>query len=129
MLEKLGFQQLVEETLTVKRTTRAMPMYQFVLGMVLAVYVGFPACIICGFLERADADRHPESVALAAAVYLLALSGVAAWGDRAATAGSATADARTSMGGGTRELDRGDAGHRYHRAHLVRQPDGRAQEL
>jgi hypothetical protein len=31
MLEKLGSQQLVvEETLTVQRTTRAMPMYQFV---------------------------------------------------------------------------------------------------
>src|SRR5437667_12214067 len=41
MLEKLGFQPLVEETLTVKRVTRSMTMYQFVLGMVLAVYVGF----------------------------------------------------------------------------------------
>src|SRR5260370_35763865 len=41
MLEKLGFRQLVEETLTVKRITRAMSMYQFVLGMVLATYVGF----------------------------------------------------------------------------------------
>src|SRR5437762_8311538 len=33
MLEKLEFQQLVEETLTVKRVTRAMPWYQFVLSM------------------------------------------------------------------------------------------------
>jgi Transposase DDE domain group 1 len=41
LLEKLGFQQLVEDTLTVKRATRAMPMYQFVLAMVLAIYVGF----------------------------------------------------------------------------------------
>jgi len=41
MLERLGFQQLVEETLTVKRVTRAMSMYQFVLAMVLAAYVGF----------------------------------------------------------------------------------------
>ena len=41
MLERLGFQQLVEDTLTVKRATRAMPMYQFVLAMVLAMYVGF----------------------------------------------------------------------------------------
>jgi hypothetical protein len=41
MLERLGFQQLVEETLTVKRATRAMPMYQFVLGLALAMYVGF----------------------------------------------------------------------------------------
>ena len=39
MLERLGFQQLIEETLTVKRLTRAMSMYQFVLAMVLAVYV------------------------------------------------------------------------------------------
>jgi Transposase DDE domain group 1 len=52
MLEKLGFQQLVEETLTVKRATRAMPMYQFVLGMVLAVYVGFSRLHHLRFLER-----------------------------------------------------------------------------
>ena len=36
MLEKLGFQQLIEETVTVKRQTRAMPMFRFILGMVLA---------------------------------------------------------------------------------------------
>jgi hypothetical protein len=52
MLERLGFQQLVEETLTVKRATRAMPMYQFVLGMVLAVYVGFSRLHHLRFLER-----------------------------------------------------------------------------
>jgi hypothetical protein len=52
MLEKLGFQQLVEETLTVKRITRAMPMYQFLLAMVLAVYVGFSRLHHLRFLER-----------------------------------------------------------------------------
>ena len=41
MLEKLGFQQLVEEMLTVKRIPRVMTIYQFVLGMVLAIYIGF----------------------------------------------------------------------------------------
>jgi hypothetical protein len=41
MLEKLKFQQLIEETLSVKRRPRAMSMYQFILGMVLAIYVGF----------------------------------------------------------------------------------------
>jgi len=41
MLERLGFQELVEETVTVKRVTRSMSMYRFVLGMVLAAYVGF----------------------------------------------------------------------------------------
>jgi len=52
MLEKLGFQQLVEETLTVKRATRSMSMYQFVLSMVLSVYVGFSRLHHLRFLER-----------------------------------------------------------------------------
>ena len=52
MLEKLGFQQLVEETLTVKRQTRAMPMYRFILGMVLACYVGFSRLNHLRFVKR-----------------------------------------------------------------------------
>jgi hypothetical protein len=52
MLEKLGFQELVEETLTVKRATRCMPMYQFVVAMVLAVYVGFSRLHHLRFLAR-----------------------------------------------------------------------------
>ena len=42
----------MEETLTVKRLTRAMPMYQFVLAMVLALYVGFSRLNHLRFLER-----------------------------------------------------------------------------
>jgi hypothetical protein len=41
MLEKLGFQKLVNEILTVTRIPRVMTIYQFVLAMVLAIYVGF----------------------------------------------------------------------------------------
>jgi hypothetical protein len=41
ILEKLGFQKLVEETLRVKRIPRVMTIYQFVLAMVLAIYIGF----------------------------------------------------------------------------------------
>src|SRR5205814_6746518 len=52
MLEKLGFQRVVEETPTVKRVTRAMSMYQFVLAMVLALYVGFSRLNHLRFLER-----------------------------------------------------------------------------
>ena len=52
MLEKLGFRQLVEGTLTVKRKTKAMAMYQFVLAMVLACYVGFSRLYHLRFLER-----------------------------------------------------------------------------
>lgn len=41
MLEKLGFQKLVEETLRVKRIPRVMTIYQFVLAMVMSIYIGF----------------------------------------------------------------------------------------
>jgi predicted transposase YbfD/YdcC len=52
MLENLGFQQLVEETVTVKRKTRAMPVFRFILGMVLACYVGFSRLNHLRFLKR-----------------------------------------------------------------------------
>src|SRR5437870_8022935 len=52
MLEKVEFQKLVEETLTVKRLTRAMSMYQFVLAIVLAVYVGFARLHHLRFVAR-----------------------------------------------------------------------------
>src|SRR6266704_2478692 len=41
MLEKLGFKKLIKETLTIHRIPRVMTIYQFLLGMVLAIYVGF----------------------------------------------------------------------------------------
>jgi len=52
MLEKLEFRRLVEETLTVKRKTKAMTAYQFVVAMVLACYVGFSRLYHVRFLER-----------------------------------------------------------------------------
>jgi hypothetical protein len=41
MLEKLGFQQLLEEHVTLNRLTRSMPAVRFVLAMMLALYIGF----------------------------------------------------------------------------------------
>jgi hypothetical protein len=41
MLEKLGFQELVESSITSKRMTRVMNLYKFALGIVLGFYVGF----------------------------------------------------------------------------------------
>ena len=41
MLEKLGFQALLEETVTVTRPTRVMSGYQFFLAMLLGIYIGF----------------------------------------------------------------------------------------
>ena len=52
MLENLGFQQLVEETVTVNRQTRSMPMFRFILGMILACYVGFSRLHHLRFLKR-----------------------------------------------------------------------------
>jgi hypothetical protein len=52
MLEKLGFRDLVEETLTLRRRTRTLTVYQFLLAMVLACYVGFSRLYHLRFLER-----------------------------------------------------------------------------
>jgi hypothetical protein len=52
MLEKLGFQTLVEETLTSKRIPRAMDLYRFVLGIVLGLYIGFPRLNQLRFIAR-----------------------------------------------------------------------------
>jgi len=52
LLERLVFRQLVEETLRVKRQTRAMPAYQFILAMVLACYVGCSRLHHMRFLRR-----------------------------------------------------------------------------
>ena len=51
-LEKLGFQQVVEEMLRVKRVTRALSRYQFLLAMVLALYVSFSRLHHLRFLQR-----------------------------------------------------------------------------
>src|SRR5665811_965906 len=52
MLDKLGFQTLVEQTLTSKRIPRAMDLYRFVLGIVLGLYIGFPRLNQLRFIAR-----------------------------------------------------------------------------
>src|SRR5690348_8948083 len=52
MLEKLGFQPLVEQTLTSKRIPRAMDLYRFVLGIVLGLYIGFARLNQLRFIAR-----------------------------------------------------------------------------
>jgi hypothetical protein len=52
MLEKLGFQSLVEQTLTSKRIPRAMDLYRFVQGIVLGLYIGFPRLNQLRFIAR-----------------------------------------------------------------------------
>jgi hypothetical protein len=52
MLEKLGFQALVEEAVTVKRLTKVMSGYQFLLAMVLGLYIGFSRLNQLRFIAR-----------------------------------------------------------------------------
>src|SRR5450755_1697830 len=52
MLEKLGFQSLVEQTVTSKRIPRAMDLYRFVLSVVLGLYIGFPRLNQLRFIAR-----------------------------------------------------------------------------
>jgi hypothetical protein len=41
MLEKIGFENLITESMAVTRTTKVMSLYQFILAIVLGLYVGF----------------------------------------------------------------------------------------
>ncbi len=52
MLEKLGFQSLVEETLTSKRITRSMDVYGFLLSILLGLYIGFSRLNQLRFIAR-----------------------------------------------------------------------------
>ena len=52
MLETLGFQALIAETLTVGRLTRVMSVYQFVLALVLGQYLGFARLHQLRFVAR-----------------------------------------------------------------------------
>src|SRR6266481_1767299 len=52
MLEKLGFQALMEEGVMVKRLTKAMSGYQFLLGMLLGLYIGFSRLNQLRFIAR-----------------------------------------------------------------------------
>ena len=52
MLEELGFQGLVEETITCQRLTRVMSLYQFLLAIVLGLYVGFARLNQLRFIAR-----------------------------------------------------------------------------
>ncbi len=52
MLEKIGFQSIVEATVRVGRRTRIMDMYQFLLAMILGAYVGFARLYHLRFIAR-----------------------------------------------------------------------------
>ena len=52
MVEKLGFEQLVTDTLTIARVPRAMRAYQFVLAMVIGLYIGFARLHQLRFVAR-----------------------------------------------------------------------------
>jgi hypothetical protein len=41
MLDNIGFQKLVEDTVKVDRTTKVMSTYQFILAIVIGIYIGF----------------------------------------------------------------------------------------
>src|SRR5438309_11705152 len=52
MLEKLGFQALMEETVVVKRLTKVMSGYQCLLATVLGRYIGFSRLNQLRFIAR-----------------------------------------------------------------------------
>jgi hypothetical protein len=80
MLEKLGFPQLLEETVTIGRRTRAMPAHRFVLALVLACYVGYSRLhhlrwlkrepMLAGILQVAELPGQPTFWRFLAALHL-----------------------------------------------------------
>jgi hypothetical protein len=52
MLEKFGFQAVVEQTITSTRIPRSMDLYRFALGIVLGLYIGFPRLNQLRFVAR-----------------------------------------------------------------------------
>ncbi|MEJ2112008.1 MAG: IS1380 family transposase [Acidobacteriota bacterium] len=52
MLEKIGFRKHVEDAVTVERATRVMSTYQFVLAIVLGIYLGFTRLNQLRFIAR-----------------------------------------------------------------------------
>jgi hypothetical protein len=42
MLERIGFEKCINETVTVERATKVMSTYQFLMAIVVGIYVGFP---------------------------------------------------------------------------------------
>src|ERR1700734_3570623 len=119
MLERLGFEKLVSEILKVKRIPRVMTIYQFILGMVLAIYVGFARL------------NHLRSVAqdpmLTGILNVSKLPGqsvfwrflLAESESVRSTVATAAHSARASMGRSPRRAGVDHARHRYHRAHAL----------
>ena len=92
-----------------------------------------PLCRLCAaqptplHRSRPHPDRHLASDTSAAAVHTVALSSLAAPQRGEANSLYSAPAAGTSLGCGPGEVGDGDAGHRHHRAHALRPPDGRAQ--
>jgi len=95
----LRFQEWIEQHVTIQRLTTSMPGFRFVLGMILALYVGFSRWHHLQFpATGTPAHRHSGGGRVAGAKYVLAVSGVAASGGRQATAGGGPADAAARLG-------------------------------
>src|ERR1035438_7276866 len=75
MLDKLGFQALVEQTLTSKRIPRAMDLYRFVLGIVLGLYIGFPRLSQLRFIAR-DQNSSINASGIIFFVYMLSTAAI-----------------------------------------------------
>ena len=130
LLEKLGFQALLEETITTKRITRAMSPYQFVLALVLGLYVGFARLNQLRFIARdpiltgiLQVTRLPPQSTLwrfLASLHLNVAKQILSIQRQLRERVWAAAQVK---------LETVTLGHRHHRAHALRPPDGRAQEL
>jgi hypothetical protein len=125
MLERLGFEKLVKDTLTVRRIPRVMTIYQFVLGMVLAICLGFARLNHLRFVAQ---DTMPTGI-----LKVSGLPGQSVFWRFLASLNLNLAGQRLRLQRILRErvwaaahlgLTSITAGHRYHRAHALWPADG-----
>ena len=129
MLEKLGFQSLVEETLTSKRIPRVMDLYRFVLSILLGLYIGFPRLNQLRFIAR-----DPILTGILKVGKLPVQSTFWRFVNALHRNGPADSEyhahyARTGLGGGQCKAGRRHDRHRHHSAHALWSSNGRTQRL
>ena len=128
MVEKLGFQSLVEQTVTSKRIPRSMDLYRFVLGIVLGL-IGFPRLNQLRFIARDPILTGILEITKLPLIHLLEVCERAAPPCRKADSDDYADHAGTGLGGGQRETGGRHHRHRHHSAYAVWTTNGWTQGL
>jgi hypothetical protein len=127
MLEKMRFQEWIAQHVTIQRLTTSMPGFRFVLGMILALYVGFSRWhhlqslqrgpMLTGILEVGELPAPSTFWRFLATLHLVVAKPLR---------GGGPADAAARLGSRPRGMKRSPVGYGHHG---VRPADGSPPRL